>query len=1112
MGILRKLASVVLTLLMLISFFVVAPSTANAAGGVESKLNAIKNVYPTGSYFTASGKPCYSNQNSDCELKNIPSRGGLPSGATAAKVTYNAWSCCSFARYVFYCIFGLRPEACTSVSGSNLKIGDYIYMNRQHYAIYLGQDSNYWYVYNSNGTTTPTNKVEYNQKYLKSKWKLTSAYHATNYDKINGTTPHTHNFSTISGYEAAHPHYAIKKCSCGATQTDKSQTSFSGDCSTCLSGLSSSQTISDGEYHIVSAINNDYCLSIYSNLKTSGANVHLWKNTSFENTCALVNVKHLGSGYYSLTFKHSGMAIDTCGAGKTNGTNVQQYTPNSTNAQKWIIKQAGNGYFNIISKCSGLYLDAKSGVAENGTNIQVYNKNGTNAQKWKFIASGVSFDQTVYQGDYHIVSSINNSYGLSVSDNSTSSGANVQLGNNMEDTKSLVKVKYLGTGRNCLVFKDSKMAMDSYDGAYNNGTISGSNVKQYWENTTDAQQWIMEPAGDGCYYIVSRLSGLCLDIKGGDAVEGNNIQMAVKNGSRSQKWKFISDDSTAYRVSRLYVDNSAANWDNVYVFGWGYGIDNETLAMTNIIGTDIWYIDLPHKLTEGLETILFKNTPGSSSTDWDKQSKNVIITKPYNCYKLNSLSLAEGIWYKYTEPTTSNTPTESPTTAKPTDNSNPDKFSISRIFADNSLSNWNEVYLYGWSNGLDNTKAYPMTNIEGTDYWYIDLPQPIPEGTEILFKNTPGAMDWDKQTMNTAVTVAYNCYEISPGNLGDGKWKVYNGSSSEPESSLTTPSDTTEPTESTELTSPSISSSATSGDFEYEIYDNGTAQITGYKGSNAELEIPDTLDGYTVTVIGDWAFKNYTSLKSITIPDSVTSINSGAFDGCTSLKSVTIGNGVTNIGEWAFHNCTSLKSIKIPKSVTNIGYNALGFCYDYENGRYFYVDNFTITGYSTTEAERYAEYHDIKFINIGTDIKLEESSATVYVKGTAQIKAAIKKAKGKTTYKTSNKKVANVNSSGKVTGVKKGTATITVTNNGVSKRFKITVKNPKLNKTKKSLKKGKSFKLSIKGKVGNAKFTSSNKKVATVSKKGNIKAKKKGKATITVKTNGMRLKCKITVR
>ncbi|MCH5298852.1 MAG: Ig-like domain-containing protein, partial [Ruminococcus sp.] len=64
----------------------------------------------------------------------------------------------------------------------------------------------------------------------------------------------------------------------------------------------------------------------------------------------------------------------------------------------------------------------------------------------------------------------------------------------------------------------------------------------------------------------------------------------------------------------------------------------------------------------------------------------------------------------------------------------------------------------------------------------------------------------------------------------------------------------------------------------------------------------------------------------------------------------------------------------------------------------------------------------------------------------------------------------------------------------------------------KTLKKGKKFTLKITGGVGKAKFTSSNKKIATVNKNGKITAKKKGKATITVKTNGMKLKCKITVK
>ena len=274
------------------------------------------------------------------------------------------------------------------------------------------------------------------------------------------------------------------------------------------------------------------------------------------------------------------------------------------------------------------------------------------------------------------------------------------------------------------------------------------------------------------------------------------------------------------------------------------------------------------------------------------------------------------------------------------------------------------------------------------------------------------------------------------------------------------------------------------------------------------ITIPDNVE----SLGGGTTFENCTSLKSVIIGNGVKSIWGNTFDNCTKLENVTIGKSVTSISTSAFEDCTSLTNITIPRSVTRIAQKALGYYYDKNNNEHK-VNNFTITGYRGTEAEKYAKANGFKFINIDeTAIILKKSSAAVYVKGTAQIKATVKNGKGKTTYTSSNKKVAKVSSSGKVTGIKKGTATIIIKNNGVSEKFKVTVKNPQLNKTKITLKKGRNFKLKITGKVGKAKFTSSNKKVATVSKKGKITAKKNGNATITVKTNGIKLKCKITVK
>ena len=78
-------------------------------------------------------------------------------------------------------------------------------------------------------------------------------------------------------------------------------------------------------------------------------------------------------------------------------------------------------------------------------------------------------------------------------------------------------------------------------------------------------------------------------------------------------------------------------------------------------------------------------------------------------------------------------------------------------------------------------------------------------------------------------------------------------------------------------------------------------------------------------------------------------------------------------------------------------------------------------------------------VYVNEKLKLKKSSAVIKVKGKAAIKAT-SNISGKITYTSSNKKIATVTSKGVVKGVKKGKATITVKCNGVSKKFKVTVK------------------------------------------------------------------------
>mgnify|MGYP002543931583 CR=1 FL=1 len=87
------------------------------------------------------------------------------------------------------------------------------------------------------------------------------------------------------------------------------------------------------------------------------------------------------------------------------------------------------------------------------------------------------------------------------------------------------------------------------------------------------------------------------------------------------------------------------------------------------------------------------------------------------------------------------------------------------------------------------------------------------------------------------------------------------------------------------------------------------------------ITIPDS-----VTSIWGSAFYGCGSLTSVTIPDSVTSIGERAFRDCSSLASITIGSGVTSIEDYAFSGCSSLTSITIGNGVTSIGDSAFSYC------------------------------------------------------------------------------------------------------------------------------------------------------------------------------------------
>lgn len=108
------------------------------------------------------------------------------------------------------------------------------------------------------------------------------------------------------------------------------------------------------------------------------------------------------------------------------------------------------------------------------------------------------------------------------------------------------------------------------------------------------------------------------------------------------------------------------------------------------------------------------------------------------------------------------------------------------------------------------------------------------------------------------------------------------------------------------------------------VFDMGEAETSLYSMPDSPwFWHRDTITTLVITpdvkTINSYAFQNFSSLKSVDIPDSVTEIGAAAFEGCTALTSVVIPDSVKKIGKRAFENCGNLTSASVPEGLDITG-------------------------------------------------------------------------------------------------------------------------------------------------------------------------------------------------
>lgn len=144
---------------------------------------------------------------------------------------------------------------------------------------------------------------------------------------------------------------------------------------------------------------------------------------------------------------------------------------------------------------------------------------------------------------------------------------------------------------------------------------------------------------------------------------------------------------------------------------------------------------------------------------------------------------------------------------------------------------------------------------------------------------------------------------------------------------------------------------------ELDVYDDGTAIVSGYSGTNTEVFVPsyistgdgDNAQAYRVVGIEPDAFAGK-DITAIVLSQYIDSIPDGAFKNCTELEDVW--GTFTYIGNEAFSGCTSLENFTIPSSVYHIGADA------FKN-----VPSVTATVLSESAAIEYVSQHNPSIVD-----------------------------------------------------------------------------------------------------------------------------------------------------
>lgn len=305
----------------------------------------------------------------------------------------------------------------------------------------------------------------------------------------------------------------------------------------------SDDDIADGDYLITSLLSEGRCLA-YGGLGQSGQNVFLRDYYAWGDTPYYWHLERQADDSFIIRSK-GGTILDVNGGpgAAGNGPNIQVWNETGTNANQrfYIVKSDdGNGY-QLIPKCSGFRVDVDNAGITDGTNVRQYEPNDSYAQRFNLVKYNKpkvneKSAPEVKSAGYVLRSKLSPDKAIVVEKgNPTKLGTNVLLWDYNKTTPDATAVWNLEKQAD-----GSFLVKNQYNNQYLDVVADGLsdrvNILTWEKHGKLSEQWYVVANGDGTYRFVNKGSGKVVDITGGLTANGTNVQQYLWHGHDAQRF------------------------------------------------------------------------------------------------------------------------------------------------------------------------------------------------------------------------------------------------------------------------------------------------------------------------------------------------------------------------------------------------------------------------------------------------------------------------------------------------------------------------------------------------------------------------------------------------